>query len=207
MFSPVFASSFSFDSQSSSKTVNTDGSTFLSAKLTLDMSFNRHPEGRFASDVDPLDQSGSTFVQPTPTFESVHEETYGLDTVLHQWKFPLRTDFARGIIWGPFRHCRGNSYADLASPEAALENLHSASSPSLGLPPYRPSSHNKRRRRLSSTTTFSTRPSRAAPIIASKSLQTTRQPKKAKFITLAITLTPVRRIRLCATSQLKYTDL
>ncbi|PLW32975.1 hypothetical protein PCASD_20095 [Puccinia coronata f. sp. avenae] len=99
--------------------------SFLSPKLTLDMSFNRNPEGRFASDVDPLDQQAPDFVAPVPTFEGILDEMDGLDEVLETWKFPLRTDFARGIIWGPFRHYRGNSYADLATPEAAIEDLRS----------------------------------------------------------------------------------
>ncbi|EFP93488.2 uncharacterized protein PGTG_19464 [Puccinia graminis f. sp. tritici CRL 75-36-700-3] len=279
MFSPIFDSSFSMDSSTTNNNNETE-SGFLSAKLTLDMSFNRNPEGRFAcDDVDPLEQQGPDFVQPTPSFGSIAEEYSGLEGLLEAWKFPLRTDFARGIIWGPFRHYRGNSYAELASPETAIENLRSyaehamfparipqapvrrqrifpilrAPQPQQQQPQSTPSSipttsastttkSSSKRRRRPSTTSFiiprEPRPSRAAAIKSaqlqlaartaaqkplSSSSRRPRRPsppqptsanKKPKFIHLEIAVQPspksdlpIRRIRLCATSLLKYGDL
>ncbi|KAI7943988.1 hypothetical protein MJO28_011516 [Puccinia striiformis f. sp. tritici] len=272
MFSPAFTSSFpSYTTSDMEWSPTTNESSFLSPKLTLDMSFNRNPEGQFASDVDPLEQVGD-YVPPQPTFPDIESEVAGLDDAFSAWKFPLRTDFARGIIWGPFRHCRGNSYAELA-PEFAIESARSYADHSMA--PARPQapvrrqrifpilrtpspetvslsasvasssssvdssspassissssssnlrkSSSKRRRRTTTIITRTSRPSRAAAIKATKLQQSqsryyssrrSRSPrlsssssrKKSKFVHVAIAL-PIRRIRLCATSQLKYTDL
>ncbi|POW21880.1 hypothetical protein PSHT_01844 [Puccinia striiformis] len=273
MFSPAFTSSFpSYTTSDMEWSPTTNESSFLSPKLTLDMSFNRNPEGQFASDVDPLEQVGD-YVPPQPTFPDIESEVAGLDDAFSAWKFPLRTDFARGIIWGPFRHCRGNSYAELATPEFAIESARSYADHSMA--PARPQapvrrqrifpilrtpspetvslsasvasssssvdssspassissssssnprkSSSKRRRRTTTIITRTSRPSRAAAIKATKLQQSqsryyssrrSRSPrlsssssrKKSKFVHVAIAL-PIRRIRLCATSQLKYTDL
>ncbi|OAV98371.1 hypothetical protein PTTG_25637 [Puccinia triticina 1-1 BBBD Race 1] len=97
---------------------------FLSAKLTLDMSFNRTPSLAHHADIDPLSQPPPDAPPPpAPTFADPTTEPSGLESVLDGWRFPLRTDFARGIIWGPFRHTRGNSYHD--GPDPALDRSRS----------------------------------------------------------------------------------
>ncbi|WAR60447.1 hypothetical protein PtB15_9B386 [Puccinia triticina] len=127
------------------------------------MSFNRTPSLAHHADIDP-----------------------GLESVLDGWRFPLRTDFARGIIWGPFRHTRGNSYHD--GPDPALDRSRSYHEHSMA-------------------------PARAQPAgrprllhQAAKALQARSKPTRPpQLFTLNIApLGPHRRIRLCPSSQLKY---
>lgn len=74
-------------------------------KFNLDMSFNRHPIGTFSSDPDPFSlEPAHTLPIPTPTFDHDDEPSEDeLVEALARWKFSIRTDHARGLIWGPFK--------------------------------------------------------------------------------------------------------